>query len=216
MSPQPQRAAAIVPAYNEGRRIVPVLEALNQCPLVGEIIVIDDGSVESLAWIADAFPRVRFFRHEANQGKAAALERGVQETDAELLFFCDADLVGLKPEYVLELIEAVRSGAYEMSIGLRSNPAQRAVYVFALNSGERCLKKSDWLRLHPFYRRGFRIETGLNIAMWRAKKKIFHKQYPYTQTLRETKYGFVVGFTSRLRMSFDVVSAWCFALFSGN
>ncbi len=210
------QAAAIVPTYNEGERIIPVLQALSTCPLVGEILVVDDGSDVSMAWVTERFPAVRFFRHEHNRGKAVALETGVQGTDAEFLFFCDADLIGLKPEYVSELINAVLSGEHEMSIGLRDNPAQRAVYLFALNSGERCIKKSDWIKLSTFYKRGFRIETGLNIAQWRKRKKIFRRQYAYTQTVREKKYGLLIGFRSRLRMSYDVVCAWGFALLSGR
>ncbi len=213
---QSVRTAAIVPTLNEGRRIVPVLQALSACESVHEIIVVDDGSDMPMTWVQQEFPKVRFYRHEENKGKAAALERGISETDAELLFFCDADLIGFRSEYVTELIDAVQAGGYEMSIGLRGNPAQRAIYLFAMNSGERCVKRSDWESLAPFYKRGFRIETGLNIALWRARKKIFHRQFPYLQTMRERKYGVIKGMTSRVRMSVDVVAAWGYALVSGR
>ena len=208
--------AAIVPAYNENARIGHVIETLVACPDLDEIIVVDDGSIESLAWIKAQFPTVELIRHPTNRGKAAALESGVEATECELLFFCDADLVGLRPEHVTELIKPVASGTYMMSVGLRSNLAQRVVFLFALNSGERCIRKSDWLSLPVFYKKGFRIETGLNIMAWRQGGKIFHHQFPYRQTLRESKYGFFKGMHGRMRLCRDVFSAWIYALINSR
>lgn len=205
------RAAAIVPAYNEQSRIGPVLEALALCPFLCEIIVVDDGSDPPLASVVEKFP-VRLIRHERNKGKAAALQSGVAATTCDFVFFCDADLVNLRPDDVAALIMPVVSGEYRMSIGIRSNFAQRAIFWFAINSGERCLPKVDWLELPPFYKHGFRLEAGLNMRAWRQKRRILYLQLPYVQTARERKYGLVRGVQSRLWLCADVLVAWIYAL----
>jgi glycosyltransferase involved in cell wall biosynthesis len=46
------KVAAVVPAYNEGKRLGPVLEAIQQASLVDEIIVVNDGSTDDTAAVA--------------------------------------------------------------------------------------------------------------------------------------------------------------------
>src|SRR5687767_6720203 len=96
---------AIVPAYNEAARVTAVLDAIAQAKRVDEIIVVDDGSSDSTRETAASHPaagagRLRAFRQEPNQGKGAAMRRGADETDADVLLFLDADLIGLTPAHV--------------------------------------------------------------------------------------------------------------------
>ncbi|PIQ68421.1 MAG: hypothetical protein COV91_04105 [Candidatus Taylorbacteria bacterium CG11_big_fil_rev_8_21_14_0_20_46_11] len=209
------RVTAVVPVYNEHKRIGKVLEVLTACSLLSEIIVVDDGSSVRLDDILKNFPTVRCIRHEKNKGKAEAMETGVRATEAEFIFFCDGDLENLRPEDVEALIVPVTSGSYRMSIGIRDNPEQRAIFLFALNSGERCLSRADWLSLPAFYKKGFRIEAGLNMQVWLQGGRLFHHRFSYRQTVRERKYGFFAGFKSRIRLSFDVGVAWIYALING-
>ena len=50
-------------------------------------------------------------------GKGEAMRAGVDATDAEVIVFLDADLVGLRPDHVDALVRAVRDGA-GMACGL--------------------------------------------------------------------------------------------------
>ena len=203
-----KNVAAIVPTYNEGKRIEPVLKALAACPDISKIVVVDDGSAEPPTWIRDAYPDIELIEHSRNRGKGAALQTGVEATDADYLFFCDADLVDLLPEHVSTMIRKVTSGAYRTFLGIRSNPEQRIVPLFALNTGERCLLRSDWLNLPPFYKKGFRVETGLNFYTIKKKGVFGHAVFPYYQTLKEQKYGFWKGFKQRLLLIYEVGTAW--------
>lgn len=203
--------SAIVPALDENDRIGHVVAALSESSCITDIIVVDDGSREPLAETLTRFPKVRCIRHGHTKGKAAAIESGVAASGSPYLFFCDADLERFTAEHVRALVEPVISGAARMSIGLRDNPEQRAVYWFAINSGERALPREDWESLPAFYKKGFRLEAGLNVRAWMRGDTVLHLYLPYGNTLREKKYGLWRGIRSRTRLCIDVGLAWAHA-----
>ncbi|HET8574731.1 MAG TPA: alpha/beta fold hydrolase [Candidatus Paceibacterota bacterium] len=200
--------SAIVPAMNEADRIGQVLSVLTQTPALDEIIVVDDGSSDRTAEVARSFPQVRVLRNEKNQGKAAAMDHGVRESRGEIIFFCDADLSGLTPEIVEEIIAPVREEKFDMYIGLRQNKMQQAVTLFAINSGERALRRELWEKLPAFFKTRYRVEAGLNYYARHSHRGLGYRTFPYFQTLKETKYGFVKGTALRWSMNFDVFRAY--------
>ena len=86
------RVSVIVPCYNAERYLAEALTSvLEQRPSPEEIIVIDDGSTDGSAAIAERFaPRVRCVRQE-QAGAATARNHGVSLASGELLAFLDAD-----------------------------------------------------------------------------------------------------------------------------
>jgi len=91
--------AIIIPHYNDVVRLGRCLCALQENDLSGcEILVVDNGSTQSLTEIQKQFPDIRFVT-EAEKGAAAARNRGVQETSAPCLMFIDADCVAA-PDWV--------------------------------------------------------------------------------------------------------------------
>lgn len=86
-------AAVVIPHYNDPERLTRCLNALmrNDCSGV-DILVVDNNSTVPIDDVQSAFPTVRFVV-ETEKGAAAARNRGVAETSAELLFFIDADCV---------------------------------------------------------------------------------------------------------------------------
>jgi len=213
MSAPRAHVAAIVVARDEHERIEAVVRALDGCGDVSEVIVVDDGSTVALDWIAQRYPAVRYIRHHQNRGKAAAMESGVQATRAEYIFFCDADLVGFGSEDASTIIDAVTSGAHRMYVGIRANPQQRAFLVFALCSGERCLHRMDWEALPAFYKKRFRVESGLNYRVKKRGGRLGYSVFRYRHTVRERKYGIWEGLRGRLLMAVDIMAAWLYIAF---
>jgi glycosyltransferase involved in cell wall biosynthesis len=91
------KTTVIIPAYNAGRYLGQTIDSvLGQSVSCWELIVVDDGSVDDTASLAEAYAcrhsRVRVVRQE-NSGVAAARNRGWREvsTDTHSVIFLDAD-----------------------------------------------------------------------------------------------------------------------------
>lgn len=83
--------AVILPVFNGARFITEALSAVlaqDHRPL--EVVVVDDGSDDGSADIAETFSGVRVLRRP-NQGPAAARNAGIAASSAPLITFCDAD-----------------------------------------------------------------------------------------------------------------------------
>jgi GT2 family glycosyltransferase len=92
MSPDSARLVSIViPCYNQGHFL---REAINSAHLQTypdiEIIVVDDGSTDNTAEVAQTYGDVRCVRQH-NQGLSAARNAGLRESKGSFLVFLDAD-----------------------------------------------------------------------------------------------------------------------------
>ncbi len=87
-------ASIIVPAFNVQSTLNATLTALlDQTYADYEIIIVDDGSTDTTARLADAaarHDRVRVI-HQANRGLAGARNSGIAAARGEVIGFCDAD-----------------------------------------------------------------------------------------------------------------------------
>ncbi len=95
------RLSVVIPAYNEATRLPPTLERVcsyleERIPEAGgfEVIVVDDGSQDDTAAVAEAWehPAVQVRKLEKNRGKGAALQAGVSASRGDRVLLCDADL----------------------------------------------------------------------------------------------------------------------------
>lgn len=109
--------ALIVPAYNEAPNIphlIPELRAaFSELGLTGEVILVDDGSSDGTAALAESegrgWNRLRVLRHRVNQGKTEALLTGSEATDKRYLVLFDADLQHL-PEEIPRFLDKLEEG----------------------------------------------------------------------------------------------------------
>lgn len=124
-SPVFDSLSIVIPAYNEADRLPAslrrVLAWMDEAKVAGEVIVVDDGSRDNTAALADAIAatddRVSVVRQPKNQGKGAAVRRGVEVSREAWVLFSDADL-STPIEDVARLAHAV-DGAAEVIIGSR-------------------------------------------------------------------------------------------------
>ena len=87
------------PAYNDGGTIASmVVSAVRTAARLTpdfEVIVVDDGSSDATAEIADElaqlYPQVRVIHHEKNRGYGGALRSGFAAVTKELVFYTDGD-----------------------------------------------------------------------------------------------------------------------------
>lgn len=97
----------LVPAYNEAKVIRRTLEGLLQSDYPHlRVLVIDDGSTDETATVVETFarrhPQVSLLK-KANGGKAAALNVGLREAQAEYVVTIDADTI-VMPDTVRQLV----------------------------------------------------------------------------------------------------------------
>ena len=92
--PVTEPVSVVVPAYNERAGIADTLASLLASDHPIEIVVVDDGSTDGTADIAEAVPdpRVRVIR-QRNAGKAAALNTGIAYARHALVVMMDGDTV---------------------------------------------------------------------------------------------------------------------------
>jgi len=83
--------SAVIPVYNGERYLYDAIESVRKqtyTPI--EIIVVDDGSSDTSADVARRFDDVHLVTQE-NAGAASARNKGVQESNGELIAFLDHD-----------------------------------------------------------------------------------------------------------------------------
>jgi glycosyltransferase involved in cell wall biosynthesis len=81
----------VLPAYNEGAALPNVLRDLHeQLPDDYEVLVVDDGSTDDTAAVAERGP-CRLVRHRTNRGKGVAIRTGIAEASGDYVVIMDAD-----------------------------------------------------------------------------------------------------------------------------
>jgi glycosyltransferase involved in cell wall biosynthesis/acylphosphatase len=106
---EPPTVTMILSAHNEAETIAQKLENALMQDYPEEkldIIVVDDGSTDDTAEIVHNLEsnRITLVQQEAKRGKTSALNRAVEEADAEVLVFTDANAM-YKPDAVSRLVE---------------------------------------------------------------------------------------------------------------
>ena len=193
----------IVPAFNEARTILTVLEELQKLTFSMQIIVVDDCSTDGTAGIVRdaAFANVELLQHERNQGKGAALRTGFAEANGKVVVIQDADME-YDPIDIPDLVAPILEGRADVVFGSRliGGKPQRA-HLFWHKAGNRGLSiltgilynttltdmetgykafTLEVLRaIEPLYESDFRIEPEMTAKICRGNYRIYEVPISY-------------------------------------
>ncbi|MGB4611823.1 MAG: glycosyltransferase family 2 protein [Methanothermobacter thermautotrophicus] len=109
------RIVAVIPAFNEEVAIGSVVLLTGEH--VDEVIVVDDGSADRTAHVAE-MAGARVIRHHRNLGKGAALKTGFEAADADVIVTLDADAQH-NPAEIPKLVEPILRGEADVVNGSR-------------------------------------------------------------------------------------------------
>ncbi len=115
----------IIPSYNEELRLPATLERiaayLSTSGREAEVLVVDDGSMDGTAAVAESFrnkiPTLRAVSNGVNRGKGYSVRHGMQEARGRIAVFTDADL-SAPIEEAGKLIDALETN--DVAIGSRA------------------------------------------------------------------------------------------------
>ena len=131
------KVSFLVPALDEEATIGAVLDAIDRLDLEKQVIVVDDGSSDRTADIAEA--RGATVIRQPKRGKGAAIRAAIPLIEGTIAVIQDADME-YDPAEVPSLIEPIRRGVADVVYGsrLRGGRPQRA-YLFWHLVGNRFL-----------------------------------------------------------------------------
>ena len=117
----------IIPAYNEELRLSATLERiaayLQAFGHAAEVLVVDDGSKDRTAQVAESFrdriPSLRVISNGVNRGKGFSVRHGMQEARGRIALFTDADL-SAPIEEAGKLFDALQNQNCDVAIGSRA------------------------------------------------------------------------------------------------
>src|SRR5579864_5751971 len=178
------RVSFLIPAFNEEATIGEVLDRVGALGLDAQVVVVDDGSTDGTAAIAEAAGATVI--RQANQGKGAAIRTAIGAIEGEIAVIQDADME-YDPAEVPELIEPILRGVADVVYGsrLRGGKPQRA-YLFWHLVGNRFLSLLTCVLYNTTLSD---METGY---------KAFRSDVLRSLDLRENRFGIEPEITAKI------------------
>jgi len=206
---------AVVPAYNEAMTVGAVVDALLRSDCFEEVVVVDDGSIDDTRAIARDMG-ARVVSTPRNLGKGGAMLQAVQQrcaADSHVAFF-DADLVGLQPAHVHQMVTASNQG-YDMVCGMigiygmRGNSVLNALQLAfsPIITGQRVL--AHWVinALPQTCWSGYSIETAMNhVVTSKGGRTALVLLDGVAMRTKSEKTGLLRGITDHLKMARQIVA----------
>lgn len=127
--------SVVIPVYNERQTLEELLKRVQAAETPGlekEIIIIDDCSTDGTRQLLQSYePHYKVFYQTVNQGKGAAVTRGLREAAGDIVIIQDADLEYDPSEYQ-EILQPIVDDRADVVFGSRfiGNKPHRVLYYW--------------------------------------------------------------------------------------
>jgi glycosyltransferase involved in cell wall biosynthesis len=194
----PVKVSFLIPAYNEANTIGDVLDRIAILELESQPIVVDDGSTDGTAEIAEG--KGAFVIRQPNRGKGAAIRAAIPYVDGDIAVIQDADME-YDPADVPALIEPLERGVADVVFGSRlSGGRPQRAYLFWHLAGNRFLSlltnvlfnttlsdmetgykafRAEVLRSLDLHEDGFGIEPEITGRVCKRKLRVYELPIAY-------------------------------------
>jgi glycosyltransferase involved in cell wall biosynthesis len=191
----------VIPAKNEGASISGVVSQLRQHYPQAEILVINDGSDDDTATLAER-AGARVISHLYSKGNGASVKTGARAADGDIIVFLDGDGQH-DPADAERLLRKIDEG-HDMVVGARDRGSQASVgratangvynrlasymtgrSVADLTSGFRAVRASKFREFLYLLPNGFSYPTTSTMAFFRAGYSVAYE--PIVAAKREGK-----------------------------
>lgn len=186
----------IIPAYNEERTIENILDKILKVRLIAnfekEIVIINDYSTDNTKLKIEQYisnhkdSNILLYNQEKNQGKGAALHKGIEKANGNYLIIQDADNE-YNPQEYNDLLKPIVDGFADVVYGSRfmgSNPHRILFYWHSIGN--------------KFLTNLSNIFTNLNLTDMETCYKLFRTDIIKKIYLKEKRFGFEPEITAKI------------------
>lgn len=192
------KLSVVIPVFNEKNTILNVLETVKKVdigPTTMEIVVVDDHSTDGTCELLQSQPardEIKFFFHERNMGKGAAVRTGFQHVTGDFIIVQDADLEYDPNEYK-KLLEPLLSNKADVVFGTRfaGSDAHRVLYFWHYVGNQFLTTLSNMF-------------SNLNLTDMETGYKVFRKEILQAITLEQNRFGFEPEVTAKIAKIKDI------------